>query len=389
MIIEIRPLIEKRKLKLISRELKKQLGLRKIYRVPHITLVYNFKPKVSPEKIINIVREVARKYTDLSYKYDGYEIKKADKGYVFAFNIIPSPQLEEFRYELYKAVKDYIIERPDVKKYNDREKFWFHASIALRLRKETAERIAKAELRPFYQKFHAVRITLIGKNSHIVYEYDLLHDSILTRPQAKSKEEAKRDFRAYREKYGYEVNYMSHFPNSRIYLISDTHFYHKNIITYCSRPFASVKEMNEVLKKNWNNIVSPKDTVFVLGDFILRKFSRKAYEALKSELNGNKYFVKGNHDDFEAPPTLQINYRGMNFLLVHNPEPFVGTFDGWIIHGHKHNNDLKNYPFINVKNRTINVSAEVIGYKPISLDFIVDVINNTNQNIETIEDVGM
>jgi hypothetical protein len=39
-----------------------------------------------------------------------------------------------------------------------------------------------------------------------------------------------------------------------------------------------------------------------------------------------------------------------------------------------HNNDLKEYPFINFKEKRINVSAEVIGYRPVSLRRIAALI---------------
>ena len=48
---------------------------------------------------------------------------------------------------------------------------------------------------------------------------------------------------------------------------SDLHFGHKNVITYCDRPWATVEEMNEALIKIWNDTVHPKDTVYCLGDF--------------------------------------------------------------------------------------------------------------------------
>ncbi len=55
------------------------------------------------------------------------------------------------------------------------------------------------------------------------------------------------------------------------FFTSDTHFGHKNIITFCSRPFETIDEMNDNLIKNWNDMVKPTDRVFVVGDVFLCK----------------------------------------------------------------------------------------------------------------------
>lgn len=78
------------------------------------------------------------------------------------------------------------------------------------------------------------------------------------------------------------------------FYISDLHFYHKNIIKYDERPFSSVEEMNETLMKNWNNAVSLKDEVCILGDFVWGKSSK--WEEILSQLNGQKELILGNHD---------------------------------------------------------------------------------------------
>ena len=41
---------------------------------------------------------------------------------------------------------------------------------------------------------------------------------------------------------------------NRIWMISDCHFFHGNIIKYCNRPYSSISEMNEQLIINWNSI---------------------------------------------------------------------------------------------------------------------------------------
>jgi calcineurin-like phosphoesterase family protein len=45
-------------------------------------------------------------------------------------------------------------------------------------------------------------------------------------------------------------------------------------------------------------------------------------------------------------------------------------WNGWVIHGDKHNNNVWEYPFINGKNKTINVSAELIEYKPLDIEVL-------------------
>ncbi len=79
---------------------------------------------------------------------------------------------------------------------------------------------------------------------------------------------------------------MTHFT-------SDLHIYHNNVIKYCARPYSSVEEMNEMLVKNWNDVVSPDDAVYCLGDFSM---AFRPVETFTCRLNGTKYLIPGNHD---------------------------------------------------------------------------------------------
>ena len=60
-----------------------------------------------------------------------------------------------------------------------------------------------------------------------------------------------------------------------IYYISDLHFGHYNIIKLCRRPFKDADEMDEILISNWNAIVQPEDTVYILGDLCYRNGKSK------------------------------------------------------------------------------------------------------------------
>lgn len=51
-----------------------------------------------------------------------------------------------------------------------------------------------------------------------------------------------------------------------IYYIADMHFGHQNVLRFDNRPFADTNQMEEALIHNWNERVTPEDTVYVLGD---------------------------------------------------------------------------------------------------------------------------
>ena len=48
----------------------------------------------------------------------------------------------------------------------------------------------------------------------------------------------------------------------KIFMISDPHFWHQNIIKYENRPFDNTEQMNKTIIKNWNKVVERDDEVF-------------------------------------------------------------------------------------------------------------------------------
>lgn len=84
-----------------------------------------------------------------------------------------------------------------------------------------------------------------------------------------------------------------------IYLTSDTHFGHKNIVDYCGRPYRTadgqidVPAMNEDIVARWNSKVQPGDTVYHLGDFAM---GPEENLLLRKRLNGKIILITGNHD---------------------------------------------------------------------------------------------
>ena len=166
------------------------------------------------------------------------------------------------------------------------------------------------------------------------------------------------------------------------YLISDLHLGHENIIEYCDRPFDTVDAMDETLIDNWNGTVDDEhDIVFFLGD--LGAFADESeLRELLDQLNGRVVFVEGNHDHptryVDGLNTHQyyiIQHGDRQFCCAHRPENVPRCWEGWILYGHHHDNDLDEYPFLDPERQRVNLSAELIGYEPLSLDDLVEHID--------------
>ena len=165
---------------------------------------------------------------------------------------------------------------------------------------------------------------------------------------------------------------MTHF------FASDLHLGHANIIEHCDRPFDDVEEMNATLIENWNDCVDSDDRVTFLGD--LGRFADDdELRKWLDRLNGRIVFVKGNHDHPDPEPdgvnTHQYYLQelaGYELCCTHRPENAPRFWEGWIVHGHHHNNDLEEFPFFDPDARCVNMSIELLGYEPLSLQTLVD-----------------
>jgi len=205
-----------------------------------------------------------------------------------------------------------------------------------------------------------------------------------------------------------------------IYLASDNHWWHGNVIGFCNRPFTSVEYMNEKMVEKWNLVVKPEDTVYYLGDFSL---AIRPVETITPRLNGIKKIVPGNHDwifpnhkKFKKDPQkwtnfyqdagweilpihYELNIDGLaNFNLCHFPyENDMAHMlrDGkvvpdkyaqwrlkdtgrWLIHGHVHQHGR-------VKGRMINVGVDAWAGFPVSIDQIAEIVAKGPTNLARLD----
>ncbi|ACL56550.1 metallophosphoesterase [Methylobacterium nodulans] len=78
------------------------------------------------------------------------------------------------------------------------------------------------------------------------------------------------------------------------FFTADTHFGDTHILRQRTR-FASLDEHDETLIRLWNEVVSPADEVWHLGDFAAGA-SRARCREIFARLNGAKRLIRGNHD---------------------------------------------------------------------------------------------
>ncbi|WP_238476995.1 metallophosphoesterase [Natranaeroarchaeum sulfidigenes] len=166
------------------------------------------------------------------------------------------------------------------------------------------------------------------------------------------------------------------------YVISDHHFGHTNIIEYCDRPFSSVGAMNNTLLDRHYETVDDEAVLIHLGDVAMDMQDGRETIEYFQRLDGD-LLVRGNHDvglePEQAPfPVLDscvLNHDDYTFYCAHRPEDIPDDWDGWIIHGHMHNNDTDGYPFVAVDDQRVNVSSELLNFRPLALDTITSIIN--------------
>jgi calcineurin-like phosphoesterase family protein len=153
----------------------------------------------------------------------------------------------------------------------------------------------------------------------------------------------------------------------QIYVITDTHFFHQNIIKFCNRP----ENHNELMIKNWKEIVQWNDVVIHLGDVIFG--NKEKLTGVLSQLPGKKILVKGNHDretntwymnagfDFACN---QIIYN--NIVFTHTPIQELPAGTKLNIHGHFHTADPSKWEYkVKPFNKLLIIEHEE--YKPVLL----------------------
>lgn len=225
------------------------------------------------------------------------------------------------------------------------------------------------------------------------------------------------------------------FDSSCVYLSSDEHLGHANIIQYTGRPYETIEEMNADIIEKHNAIVPKKNSVWIcLGDFAFVKNTdeERSIDQLRrfvKKMNGEtKILFRGNHDrspveDFikagfqhviPKGPGIVAAYGKYNVEMRHRPLPYpqmvcyeelyrepnpkyagdkrpnymildrdnpnaenlliredVITIPGMVLCGHVHQT-FRHY----VKGNVLNIGIDVWEMAPISFDLAMTILIN-------------
>jgi len=184
-----------------------------------------------------------------------------------------------------------------------------------------------------------------------------------------------------------------------VYITSDTHFGHKNIVRGTTnwrtqdgeipidstRDFQTIEQMNERLIDGINHHVGQDDTLIMLGDVSFGGFDNIGI-FLERLVCHNIHLILGNHDHhidnnrdyvqkrfLSVQHYLEININDRNFVLCHYPLQSWHGMNKGVIHLHGHVHLPENRKFGNGKKMDVGVDGN--GMDPYSIDEIIKIMD--------------
>jgi calcineurin-like phosphoesterase family protein len=171
---------------------------------------------------------------------------------------------------------------------------------------------------------------------------------------------------------------------NNLFFTADQHFGHQNIIKFCNRPFKNTDEMTEELIKRHNNKVPKGARVYHLGDIFWRNIENKQAIDILYKLNGQHYFIWGNHDETVervikayVPALVPIIWAKDLYILNkednhpritlchYSMQVWPGSHRGdWHLFGHSHG-ALKGV------GKSFDVGADTNNYEPWSIEEVI------------------
>ena len=184
-----------------------------------------------------------------------------------------------------------------------------------------------------------------------------------------------------------------------VYITSDTHYGHKNIVrgttnwrtqdgevpVDSTRDFQTIEQMNERLIDGINHFVDQDDTLIMLGDVSFGGFENIGL-FLDRLICKNIHLILGNHDHhiennrngiqdkfLSVQHYLEVKINGKDFVLCHYPLQSWHGMNKGVIHLHGHVHLGVKVKFGNGKKMDAGVDGN--GMDPYSIDEIIKIMD--------------
>ena len=177
---------------------------------------------------------------------------------------------------------------------------------------------------------------------------------------------------------------------SNIFFVSDTHFCHAKSITFGNRPFKDVTEMNDGLIDRWNSVVSPRDTIYHLGDFGFNNLDD--LRKIRYRLNGKIHMILGNHDYknkldrcgawFSSMSVMkEININKQHIVLCHYSMRVWNRshYNSQHLFGHSHGK-------LQGQGKSMDIGVDCWNWTPISFEQVQEKMNTLPDNFNLVKD---
>ena len=169
----------------------------------------------------------------------------------------------------------------------------------------------------------------------------------------------------------------------KVFVTSNQQFGRKGAIRAYKRPFIDTDDMDLQLTNIWNSVVGIDDIVYVLGNFA---WDPTTAEDMLKRLNGTIVLVEGEHDsailDLSKRKVMPKDCGLVEPLFASPTEKIAISY--WPMHewpgkskGYYHFFGFPNKKYkTDHKKKVVNVACDFWGYKPKSLDSIMDLFND-------------
>lgn len=166
-------------------EINRKFKVGKRKHVPHITLVGPITTRDEKQLISDFAR-ICSETKLMKFKLKGFGT--FDNNRVVYVNIEPSERLNDFRVKLAKTLRKYCQLKKSQDKREDKDRFGYHSTIAMKLcpdKFNAIKRYINRKPKPNYSQI-VMRVTLL-KQGRILREYDFLQRRLLNRRQSLNK----------------------------------------------------------------------------------------------------------------------------------------------------------------------------------------------------------